>query len=388
VQLNIKEGQVDVRLKHREGISWLCPECGKELSIYDHAEERTWRHLDTCQFKTLLHARVPRVDCAEHGIKQVKVPWAEARSRFTLLMERLVIDVLQETATVEGARRLLNLSWDEVHGVMDRAVKRGKARKKREPKALIGVDEKSFRKGHKYMTIVCDLEAGTVEHVSEGRSAESLEEYYSSLSTEERDGIEAVAMDMWPAYISATQKWIPDAREKIVFDRFHIMMHMEKAVDMVRKREHRELSGIGDDTLKGTKWLWLYNRENVPGKHRSTLEFLRGLNLKVGRAWAIKETLRGLWSYASRTWAWKFFKSWYSWASRSRLRPVRDVARMVRDHIEGILNYCMVPITNAAAEGLNSRITAVKQRACGFRNPENFKTAIYFFCGGLDLYPC
>ena len=175
VQLDIKEGQVDVRLKHREGILWPCPECGKELSVYDHAEERTWRHLDTCQFQTLIHARVPRVDCDEHGVKQAKVPWAEARSRFTLLMERFVIDVLRETATVEGARRLLNLSWDEVHGVMGRAVKRGKARKKREPKPLIGVDEKSFRKGHKYMTIVCDLAEGTVEHVSEGRSAESLE---------------------------------------------------------------------------------------------------------------------------------------------------------------------------------------------------------------------
>lgn len=388
VLLSIKDGQVDIQLRHKNEIKWQCPECGKELSVYDHAEERTWRHLDTCQFQTLIHTRVPRVDCDEHGVRQVKVPWAEARSRFTLLMERLVIDVLQETATVEGARRLLNLSWDEVHGVMKRSVKRGKKRKKRKPRPLIGVDEKSFKKRHRYMTIVCDLAEGTVEHVSEGRKAESLEEYYSSLSAEELEGIEAVSMDMWPAYIKATREWIPDAESKIVFDRFHVMMHMEKAVDKVRKREHRELSGIGDERLKGTKWMWLYNMENVPDKHRSTLEALKDLNLKVSRAWAIKETLRGLWNYVSVSWALKFFRKWNSWAVRSRLKPVRKVAKMIRDHLEGILNFCRVPITNAVAEGLNSRITAVKQRACGFRNPENFKTAIYFFCGGLDLYPC
>ena len=179
--------------------------------------------------------------------------------------------------------------------------------------------------------------------MSEGRSAESLEEYYSSLSAEERDGIEA--MDMWPAYIGATRKWIEDAGEKIVFDRFHVMAHVEKAVDTVRKRENRELIAEGDERLKGTKWLWLYKRENVPDKHRSTLEFLRGLNLKVGRAWAIKETLRGMWNYLSVGWARKFFERWYSWAVRSRLKPIRNVARMIREHLNGILNYCLVPIT-------------------------------------------
>jgi len=387
VELKINEGRVDIRLVHREGVKWPCPECGKELAIYDHAEERTWRHLDTCQFKTYVHARIPRVDCDKHGVKRVKVPWAEKGSRMTLLMERLAIDVLHETATVEGARRLLGLSWDEVQNVMKRAVKRGRKRKKRKPTPFIGVDEKSFRKRHRYMTVVCDIAAGTVEHVSEGRTTESLGEYYSSLSAEEINGIEAVAMDMWPAYMKATREWIPDAGEKIVFDRFHVMAHIEKAVDMVRKREHRELSGIGDDRLKGTKWMWLYNSENLPDRYRPTFQMLRGSELKVSRAWAIKETLRGLWNYISKTWGRKFFEKWYSWAVRSRLEPIRKVARMIRDHIKGILNYCRVPITNAVAEGLNSRISAIKQRACGFRNIENFKTAIYFFCGGLNLYP-
>lgn len=130
-------------------------------------------HLDTCQFKTFLHARIPRVDCPEHGVLQVKVPWAEAKGRFTLLMERLIIDVLRECATVTGTCRLLRISWDEAWNVMDRAVRRGQGRKKAKPARYLGVDEKAFRKGHDYMTMVCDLLGGTVEYVAEERKTES-----------------------------------------------------------------------------------------------------------------------------------------------------------------------------------------------------------------------
>jgi transposase len=388
VELSIKEGKVDIFVCHAEGLKWACPECGRELGCYDHAEERVWRHLDTCQFMTLLHARIPRVKCPEHGVKQVKVPWSSERSRFTLLMERFVVDVLMETATVEGAARLLKMSWDEVWGIMERAVERGLARKEGKEIPFIGVDEKAFKKGHSYMTVVCDLIEGTVEYVKEGREAASLEEYYSSLSEEQIERIVGVAMDMWPAYIKATEECVPEGSGKIVFDRFHVMSHMEKAVDQVRKRENKELMSQGIEDLKGTKYLWLYNEKNLPEKYQPTLARLKNMNLKVGRAWAIKETLRDLWRYKSVAWARRHFKKWYQWASHSRLKPVVKAARTIKNHIEQILTYCKTPITNACAEGLNGKITAIKRRACGYRNPGNFKTAIYFFCGGLNLYPC
>lgn len=173
VELTTDEKRVGLWLEH-EPIRWPCPECGAELAGFDHAEERTWRHLDTCQFQTHLHAEVPPVQCPTHGVKQVRVPWAEPRSRFTLLMERLVIDLILQCSTVKGACAIAGLSWDEAWGIMQRAVARGRARKEARPIAYVGVDEKAFRKGHRYHTVVCDLDRATVEFVAEKRKTESL----------------------------------------------------------------------------------------------------------------------------------------------------------------------------------------------------------------------
>jgi transposase len=388
VELDVAQGHVDIWVEHEPGVRWACPHCQHELGVRDHAEERVWRHLDTCQLQTLLHARIPRVDCPEHGVAQVKVPWAEARSRFTLLMERFVIDVLQQCATISGARRILRLSWDEVHGVMQRAVARGLARKQPRELLAIGVDEKAHRKGHKYLTIVSDHDASTVEYVAEGRTKESLAGFYASLTPAQLAGLQIVAMDMWEPYVQATREQVPGAEAKIVFDRFHIMKHLCEAVDRVRRRENRELTAEGDTTLQKTRYLWLYNEENVPAQHQERFAALQRLSwLKSARAWALKESLRPLWNYRSVGWARRLFASWYAWAIRSRLEPMRRVARMIRDRLEQVLNFCRHGVTNATAEGLNSRITAIKSKACGFRTPESFKTAIYFYCGGLDLYP-
>lgn len=397
VELKLAERRVDVWVEHRLGVKWQCPQCesaaksggepSKELTCYDHAEERVWRHLDTCQFQTHLHARTPRAECPDHGVVNVAVPWADAWSRFTLLMESWIIEVLRECATVTGAASLTSLTWDEVFGIMERAVARGRASKQAHPLTQIGVDEKAFRKGHSYMTVVCDLNRSTVEYVAEGRKAESLGEFYDSLGRERLAGIEAIAMDMWEPYVKATMEHVPLASEKIVFDKFHIMKHMNEALDEVRREEHRELTERDDDRLKGTKHWWLYGSENLPDKYRQAFNRVRDQNLRTSRAWAMKETLRELWFYRSVTWARKFFGQWRHWVNRSRLEPVKEVARMLQKRLSNVLTYCKHEITNAVAEGLNSKIMAVKRRACGYRNKENFKTAIYFFCGGLNLYP-
>jgi len=387
VNLDVKGQRVDVWAEHPEDAAWECPQCKKKLPLYDHAEERTWRHLDSCQFQTYLHARIPRVECGEHGAVQVMVPWAEPRSRFTLLFERLAIDVLSQ-CDVSGATRILRISWDEAWGLMQRAVKRGRERKAARIVRRIGVDEKAAAKGHRYLTLVCDLDEGTVEHIAEDRKQESLDGYYVGLSKEQLEGIEAVAMDMWEPYIQSTLVKVPNASEKIVFDRFHVMGHIGKAVDTVRKQEHRELMEEGDETLKGSKYLWLYSRENVPERRRGEFAALMRQELKVGRAWAIKEALRRLWHYVYPASGLKFWKQWYFWATHSRLEPIIKAAETIRRHIDNILTYYQHPVTNAMSEGLNSKIQKIKSMACGFRNTENFKTAIYFHCGGLDLYPC
>jgi transposase len=327
------------------------------------------------------------VDCPEHGVLQVRVPWAEARSRFTLLMEAFVIDVLLECTTITGACEIVGLSWDEVWGIMRRAVARGQSRKIARVIPYIGVDEKAIRKGQRYMTVVCDVEEGTVEHVADDREIKSLDEFWESRTPEQLEGIKGVAMDMWAPYIVSTLEAVPEARKKIVFDRFHIMMHVGKAVDQVRKWEHRALLAAGDETLKGTKYLWLYSAENLPPGHRQTFAALFRLDLKVARAWALKESLRVLWSYFREGWARRFFARWFWRATHSRLEPMRDLAHRLRNHLPNILTYCRLGLTNAVAEGLNSKIMTIKRRACGFANPEHFRTAIYFYCGGLDLYP-
>src|SRR3954469_19164933 len=195
VALDMAQQRVDVHAVHAEGVQWACPDCGSQLPVYDHSEERSWRHLDSMQFKTFLHARAPRVQCPEHGVKQVRLAWAEPRSRFTAMFERFAIDVLLHT-DVTGARKILRISWDEAWHIQERAVARGQRMKKSRVVARIGVDEKAVAKHHKYMTLVCDLDAGTVEHIENDRRWESLDGYFKTLSTEQLDGIQAIALDM------------------------------------------------------------------------------------------------------------------------------------------------------------------------------------------------
>ena len=233
---------------------------------------------------------------------------------------------------------MLRLSWDELWGIMLRAVARGQARKQARVIPVLGVDEKAFRKGHSYMTVVCDGQEGCVEYVAEERTEEALAGYWRSLSAEQRTGIEAVVMDMWPAYINATRAHVPGADQKIVFDRFHLMMHIGKAVDTVRKQEHRELLAEDDARLKGTKYLWLYSKENLPTSRRAEFRALFDQELKVARAWAIKEAPRKLWDYYSEGWARRYFQRWYFWATHARLPPIRDVARTFKAHLDNIVD--------------------------------------------------
>jgi transposase len=386
VELSTEKKRVDVWAEHKANATFCCPECGAPAGLHDHAEERVWRHLDTCQFATYLHARVPRVNCRTHGVRQVKVSWAESRARFTLLFERFAIDVLKET-DVAGGAKILGLSWDEAHHLMARAVSRGLSRKPKTIPSHLGVDEKAISKGHKYMTLVCDLKGGTVEHIAEGRTEAALFTYFAPFTIRDVAGVEAIAMDMWTPFFNTVVRCVPNAREKIVFDRYHIVAHMNKAVDNVRRAESKTLRAEGDDTLTGSRYLWLYGEENVPEHRRATFDELKSQRLKTGRAWAIKEMLRGLWDCTSKAEASTYYGRWYNWATHSRLAPVIKVARMVQSHLPNILTYYVHRVTNAVSEGINSAIQTIKKRAFGYRNPENFKTAIYFHCGGLDLYP-
>lgn len=378
------EQLVEVQVVH-DGTGAACPTCGQTSPGYDTVRRR-WRHLDLCESQTWIAADVPRVRCLEHGVLQVPVPWGEARSRFTAPFETRVIDWLKE-ASVSAVARLMSLSWKQVYNIQERAVKRGLARRAPLDVRRIGVDETSFQKRHEYVTIVTDLGSGKVVHVADGRKQSSLESFFEGLSRGQLDRIDVVAMDMHAPYITAAALHVPDIENKIAFDRFHVAKLLGDAVDKVRRAEHRELASDGDERLKGTKYLWLKKPSKLSRSARARFTALRDSSLRAARAWAVKEAASKLWSYKSRTWARKAWLKLCDWASRTRLQPLVKVSRTIRYHLIGIVNAIVLGATNAAAEGVNSRVQDLKRRANGYRNRQRFRHAILFHLGGLDLYP-
>ena len=363
-----------------------CPECGKVCPGYDHRIWK-WRHIGICNYQTKVVARVPRVSCSEHGIQTVSVPWADARVSFTTEFESHVIDALQDSASISTVAARENASWTLIAHIMERAVNRGLARRADESIAHICVDETSYKKGHNYITVVSDPNTGTVRYVGEGRTKSSLKGYYDECSAEELEAIESVSMDMWPAYISVTKTCVPNAEEKIAFDRFHVAKYISDAVDKVRRLENRELRKEDNYDLTGTKYDWLTNPKNMSARQKKRFNQLKTSSLKTARAWAIKEFSQNLWHYVHPTWALKGWKRWLSWAMRCRLEPMKDAAETIKNHLWGIINAVILKVSNGPAESINSRIKTVKVRARGFRNIQRFINAIYFYLGGLDLYP-
>lgn len=385
IELNIDNDQVDIFIDWPYLQDAPCPECKKVYKIHDRRDERTWRHLDTCQLKTIIHCRVPRVTCPNHKTKTIEVPWAEKMSRFTRQFERIAIQFLQASENRSKTAELLRLSWDEMNHIMKKAVTRGLSRRKNENIKYLGFDEKSFLKGHNYVTVLTDTEEKRILDVAKNRKSESVDKLWSTLTEKQRNNVEAVSMDFWKAYTNGAKKHAPQA--SIVHDKFHITGYLNKAVDKVRRKENKYLLTKKNKTLVGTKYLWLKGKSNFSTKNKSDFRKLKLDQLSVGRAWNRKELFRHFWNYKYEKPASDFFKKWYFSATHSRLKPIIDVAKMLKRHFENIITYIKYRITNAFAEGINSRIQQIKANAKGFRNFDNYRVSILFYCGKLDLFP-
>ncbi len=357
VELVLEEQRVAIQLESVAGASFCCSGCGEKCSLKDHAKQREWRHMDTMQFETVMRARVPRTDCPQCGVKTCAVPWADLHGRFTLMFEAFAVRVLQASSNVEQARQLLGLNWKGLHRIMERAVERGLAKRELDEVEHVGMDEKSFGRGHDYVSLMTDIDGARVLEVSRERDEAAANVLWSALSGEQKSNVKAVAMDMWPAFANSAERHVPEA--EIVHDRFHISKHLNEAVDKVRRQEHKALRKEGDETLTGTKQLWLFNPENLSEEKWLVFEPLKQQELKTARAWSI----------------------------RCRLEPVKKVARMLKCHLDRILSWFRHHISNGMAEGYNSRIQSIKTAARGFRNFANYRTRILFFCGKLNLLP-
>ena len=210
----------------------------------------------------------------------MKVPWAAPQGRFTLLFERFAVDVLLACASVSQACELLGLGWEAAHEIMRRAVERGLERREMDQLKYLGMDEKSFKRGHSYITLLSDLEQSRVLEVVEERTAEAAEQLWATLTPEQKQSVEAVAVDMWEPFIQSIQQAVPEA--DIVHDKFHVSKYLGEAVDKVRRQEHKELLAQGDETLKGTRQLWLYNPQNFSPEQREEFAELKGPAVESG----------------------------------------------------------------------------------------------------------
>jgi transposase len=383
-RLDVAGRQVDIEVEHDPQVPLRCPRCQRQCNCHDHAPERTWRHLDVMQFATQIRARLPRCECPDHKVLTISAPWAEPNSRFTLLFEAFAVQVLLASASHTQARELLKLDWESVQRIMERAVERGLARRGNAPLTHVGLDEKSFGKGQDYISLMSDLKGRRVMEVVRDNNTAAAKQLWESLPPEQRKAVRAAAMDMSAGFARGTREAAPQVR--IVYDKFHVSKHLNEAVDKTRRKEHRELQGKKDQTLKNTRWLWLQGA--VPeGEKALEFEQLCQRELRTAKAWAYKEMFAEFWAQGDALAAHGFFRRWKSAVMRTGLEEMKQVARMLGEHLEGLLNYFEHAITNAMSEGFNSRIQAIKTAARGFRRFENYRIRILFFCGKLNLAP-
>lgn len=382
IELDKPTNTVHVYVQYDSDASLECPCCSRQVTRYD-SRKRSWRHLDTCQLQTIVHCDVPRSDCPEHGALLLEVPWAEKGGRYTLMFEALVIDWLKE-ASINAVSRRLSVSWNAIDGIMQRAVKRGLDRRSDMDTSHLAVDEVNRKKGHKYMTIISN-DQGYVLDVQEGKGKEGLSLYFQGLSLLTRTNIKTISMDLSPAFRAVALEYIPDAKNKICFDKFHIAQDLNKAVDAVRKSEIKDVDNEWRQPLHLSRFAWLRNEKTLTIKHKEKINSLLTVAVKTARAWAIRQYAMTLWNYKYAKSAMKAWTKWYSWAIRSRLTPIVTMAKSIKRHLWGIINAIIYKKSNGGAESINAKIKTLKVRAKGFRSVERFKVAILFHLGGLDL---
>lgn len=385
VTLDLETNQVDIQVAYNSE-SGCCPDCNSVCPLYDHSPKRSWRHLDTMQFKTLLHSKSPRIKCQNHGVKTMALPWSRKSSGFTLLFEAFAVAVLKASKSTEDARKLLGVNWHQLQKIMNQAVERGLARRDKDEITWIGMDEKSFRKGHNYISVINDLEGRRVLDVVEGREGNAAKELITkALDEKQREMVCGVCIDMSAPYIKAIREELPEA--DIVHDKFHISQHLGDAVDKTRRREHAKLKKAGDDTLTNTKYHWLKGMDNLSDEALAEIKFIGKRELEVSKAWYLKELFNHFWQRRDKGYALRYFEYWCKEVSAANIPEMNKVKRMLKKHLGNILTYFDCYLTNAFSEGINSKIQSLKATARGFRNFENYRVRILFFCGKLSLTP-
>jgi transposase len=376
---DLDKKRLDITLNFKEGSRFDCPECKAAGCPVHDTTEKTWRHLDFFQHQAFLTARTPRITCTKCGVRLVTVPWARPNSGFTLLFEGFAMALAMHLpiAVAAGFLQITDQRlWRVVFHYVDAAV----ARMDLSGVTRVCIDETAAKRGQNYITLVVDSDERRVVFVADGRSADTVRQFADHLEARGGDAsrIKQACIDMSPAFISGVGENLTEA--EITFDRFHVMKLIGDAVDEVRRAEVKTRP-----ELKGTRYVWTKNAPNLTANQSTMLDALASTNLKTARAWRMRLAFQDIYAQPTRDWGTLFFDKWISWAKRSRLEPMKAVARTMDKHRNGILAWFDSRISNGLIEGINSLVQAAKAKARGYRNSKTLKAVTYMIAGKLDL---
>ena len=353
------------------------------LEVHDIRPEREWRDLSMRKLPLKLRYRPRRVECPRCGVRVEDFPWAEPWARVTTALSHAVA-VLARELSWKGTAREYGLNWKSVATLVKRAVQYGLEHRKRPPVHAIGIDEVSRRKGQVYLTVVYDLERRVLLWVGEDRTEEAVRPFFTQEMGKRRcQTLQLVCMDMWAAYAKLVRDYAVNAQ--ILFDRFHIVKHLNEAVDAARRDLWRQLTTQERVSFKGTRWLLLKNPWNLSSGQKERLSTLVRWNSPLVRAWYLKESFQLFWTYRQPWRAQQHLLKWMNSAMRSRLEPFKKFVGMLRSHLDGVLAWTKTRLSNGAVEGMNNKIKSISHRSFGFRTAENFIVAIYHCCARLPL---
>lgn len=372
--------QLDLYLDFPAGSRFACPECGSGGCPVHDTQERTWRHLNFFQHKTYLHARQPRVNCPDHGVKTAEVPWARPQVGFTLLMEAFILALVEHGMTPAQVSRLIGMRDKRIWRLLEHHVEKARSEADYSGVKSLGVDETSRRRGHQYISVFADLEDKRVLFATEGRDAGTVKAFKEDLKAHggKPEQIEEACLDMSKAFISGLRNEFPDTAQ--TFDHFHMAKLVNDAVDTVRRQEVKERP-----ELKGTRYVWLANTWNHTPKQAAAFNALRGCHLKTARAHHMKCVFQDIMAETDPLQAEAMLKQWRIWAAKSRLEPMKKLAKTFKEHWAGIVRWFTSGINNGLLEGINSLIQTAKRKARGFRSTKYLIIMVYLIAGKLKF---
>jgi transposase len=371
-----EEGRLIAEIEWMEGRALGCGGCSRRTKrVHSRRPLREWRDLR-------VREQPRRIRCRGCGVRLERLPWADPWQRITQALSRALAELSRKLSWKETAIHF-GVDWKTVASAVKRAVAWGLKHRPWRPLRAIGIDEVSRSKGQRYLTLVYDLDRRRLVWIGENRDIATMEKFFQWLGPRRGRAIQIVCCDMWSVYIDAVRKNLPQAT--LAFDRFHVVQHLNQAVDEVRRQTWRQMTGEEKTAFKRTRWIWLKNPWNLQPKERRRLSQLCRKNQPIVRAYYLKEAFQRFWDYLSEGWARPYLKHWLWWASHSRLEPFRDFARLVQNHLDGILSWTRLRVSNGALEGMNNKVKVVAHRAYGYRTTNTYITAIWHGCGDLPL---